>query len=61
MGITDIDVDYSALVADSSEAGRDALFERLAADYAAPMARVARAHEADPSLQQDLIQEIHLA
>jgi RNA polymerase sigma-70 factor (ECF subfamily) len=25
------------------------------------MARLARAHEADPSLQQDLLQEIHLA
>ncbi len=61
MGITDTEADYSAPPVDSSDADRDALFERIAAEYAAPMARVARAHEADLSLQQDLLQEIHLA
>jgi RNA polymerase sigma-70 factor (ECF subfamily) len=39
----------------------EALFERIAAEFAAPIARLARAHEADPSLRQDLLQEIHLA
>jgi len=61
MGITDTETDYSALPVDLSDAGRDALFERIAAEYAAPLARLARAHEADPSLRQDLLQEIHLA
>jgi RNA polymerase sigma-70 factor (ECF subfamily) len=48
-------------------AGRDAaveqeaLFERVAAEFAAPLARLARAHEADLSLRQDLLQEIHIA
>jgi RNA polymerase sigma-70 factor (ECF subfamily) len=61
MGITDTGVDCTALPVDQSDAGRDALFERITAEYAAPVARLARAHEADPSLQQDLLQEIHLA
>ena len=61
MGITDTEADSSALAPQSTDADRDALFERIAADYAGPMARVARAHEVDPSLRQDLVQEIHLA
>jgi RNA polymerase sigma-70 factor (ECF subfamily) len=61
MGITDTEVDYTPLPVDQSDACRDALFERITAEYAAPMARLARAHEADPSLRQDLLQEIHLA
>ena len=61
MGITQTDVGIPALPVDSTDAGRDALFERIAAEYAAPVARLARAHEADPSLRQDLLQEIHLA
>jgi RNA polymerase sigma-70 factor (ECF subfamily) len=61
MGITtETDVDYATPM-DRSDAGRDALFERIAAEYGAPMARLARAHEADPSLQQDLLQDIHVA
>ncbi len=44
-----------------STEGDDALFERISSEYAAPLARLARAHEADPSLQQDLTQEIHIA
>jgi RNA polymerase sigma-70 factor (ECF subfamily) len=39
----------------------DALIERVAQEYAAPLARLARAHEADAALQQDLLQEIYLA
>jgi RNA polymerase sigma-70 factor (ECF subfamily) len=62
MGITtETAADYSAPLVDVSDAGRDALFERIAAEYSAPLARLARAHEADASLQQDLLQEIHLA
>ena len=61
MGIsTETPIDLSA-PPDCSDAGRDALFERIAAEYSAPMARLARAHEADSSLRQDLLQEIHLA
>jgi RNA polymerase sigma-70 factor (ECF subfamily) len=62
MGITtETDADLSAPPAEHSGEGHDALFERIAAEYAAPLARLARAHEADTSLQQDLLQEIHLA
>jgi RNA polymerase sigma-70 factor (ECF subfamily) len=39
----------------------DDLYEKVAAEFAAPLERLARAHEADRSLQQDLLQEIHLA
>jgi RNA polymerase sigma-70 factor (ECF subfamily) len=39
----------------------EVLFERICTEFAAPLMRLARAHEADPSLQQDLLQEIHLA
>src|SRR3954471_12583597 len=62
MGITtETDADFSAPPLDHSGAGREALFERIATEYAAPMARLARAHEANPSLQQDLLQDIHVA
>ncbi len=61
MGITETDADSSAPQVDQTDAGRDALFERIVAEYSAPIRRLARAHEADPSLQQDLIQEIHIA
>jgi RNA polymerase sigma-70 factor, ECF subfamily len=43
------------------ESAPDAIFERVASDFAAPLARLVRAHEADPALQQDLMQEVHLA
>jgi RNA polymerase sigma-70 factor (ECF subfamily) len=42
-------------------AGPDALFDKVAAEFAAPLARLARAHEVDSHLQQDLLQEIHIA
>ena len=42
-------------------ADHDALYERISREFAAPLARLARAHELDASLQQDLLQEIHLA
>jgi RNA polymerase sigma-70 factor (ECF subfamily) len=44
-----------------ADTGQDALYERLSTEFAAPLVRLARAHEADPSLQQDLLQEIHIA
>jgi RNA polymerase sigma-70 factor, ECF subfamily len=49
------------LTADSDTATIEALFERVAAEFAAPLTRLARAHEVDPHLQQDLLQEIHIA
>jgi RNA polymerase sigma-70 factor (ECF subfamily) len=61
MGISKTVVDFSAPSDDSSDGNRDALYERIAAEFAAPLARLAGAHEADPSLRQDLLQEIHLA
>jgi RNA polymerase sigma-70 factor (ECF subfamily) len=62
MGITtEADADLSAPPADHFSAGHGALFERIVDEYAAPLARLVRAHEADSSLQQDLLQEIHLA
>ena len=48
-------------MAAAPDATADALFENVAQEYAAPLARLARAHEADPALQQDLLQEIHIA
>jgi len=33
----------------------------VAEEFAAPLARLVRAHEADAHLQQDLLQEIHIA
>src|SRR5690348_1376562 len=62
MGITtETDAEFATPPVDHADSGRDAIFERIVAEYSAPMARLARAHEADPSLQQDLLQEIHLA
>ncbi len=49
------------LAAERDLAGQDALFEKVAAEFAAPLTRLARAHEVDPHLQQDLLQEIHIA
>jgi RNA polymerase sigma-70 factor (ECF subfamily) len=46
----------------AAEANRqDALFEQICAEFAAPLVRLARACEADAALQQDLLQEIHIA
>lgn len=62
MGITTkAGADLPAVLEAGSDAGRDALFERISAEYAAPLARLARAHEWDTSLQQDLLQDIHIA
>lgn len=50
-----------ALAAEPDLARQEALFETVATEFAAPLARLARAHEADVHLQQDLLQEIHIA
>ena len=42
-------------------ADQEASFEQAATEFSAPLVRLARAHEADPHLQQDLLQEIHIA
>jgi len=57
-------IEQPAASAENLDTGSDAqdqLFNELAAQYSAPLARLARAHEADRALQQDLLQEIHLA
>jgi RNA polymerase sigma-70 factor (ECF subfamily) len=61
MGITKTDSNLFTPQVEQTDAGRDALFERVAAEFSAPLARLARAHEANASLQQDLLQDIHLA
>jgi RNA polymerase sigma-70 factor, ECF subfamily len=50
-----------SISSDPDTAGQEALFEQIAAEFAAPLARLARAHEADTHLQQDLLQEIHIS
>jgi len=42
-------------------AEQDRLFVRATEEFTGPIARLARAHEADPALCADLCQEIHLA
>ena len=59
--MTEANTDIPASPGEESGAGHEALFERIAEDYAAPLARLARAHEADAALQKDLLQEIHIA
>ena len=61
MGITTQTGAPALTTADASAAAQDALYERVSTEFAAPLTRLARAHEADPSLQQDLLQEIHIA
>src|SRR5688572_19494264 len=62
MGIT---TDTSAAIplagADEAPVDQAALYERVSADFGPALARLARAHELDTSLQQDLLQEIHIA
>jgi len=40
---------------------QDELYQRVAEEYGAALARMAYAYEADPDLRRDLSQEIHLA
>jgi RNA polymerase sigma-70 factor (ECF subfamily) len=40
---------------------QDRLYSQVAEEFAAPLTRLARAHEVDTHLQQDLLQEIHIA
>ena len=46
--------------ADRSES-QDELYQKVAEEYGAALARMAHAYEADPDLRRDLSQEIHLA
>jgi len=48
-------------LANEGAGSQEALYEQVSAEFSAPLARLARAHEADASLQQDLLQEIHIA
>jgi RNA polymerase sigma-70 factor, ECF subfamily len=62
MGITtESGAELAIAAADDSSAAQDALYERISTEFAAPLTRLARAHEADASLQQDLLQDIHIA
>ena len=61
MGITTQSGELAIAAADTPALGQDTLYERVNADFAAPLVRLARAHEADSSPQQDLLQEIHIA
>jgi RNA polymerase sigma-70 factor (ECF subfamily) len=62
MGIhTETSDAFPATVQADASAEAEALYERVATEFAAPLARLARAHAADASLQQDLLQEIHIA
>ena len=56
--ITDI---ATASLPTEDAGSQDSLYEQVNAEFAAPLVRLARAHEADVSLQQDLLQEIHIA
>ena len=62
MGITtDSGIGIAIPAEGGSTSGQDALYERISAEFTASLTRLARAHEADPTLQQDLLQEIHIA
>jgi RNA polymerase sigma-70 factor, ECF subfamily len=56
-----IETAIPAAAAPGDAAARDRLYEQVASEFAAPLARLARAHEADAHQQQDLLQEIHIA
>jgi RNA polymerase sigma-70 factor (ECF subfamily) len=49
------------MAAPADAAAQDRLYEQVASEFAAPLARLARAHEADAHQQQDLLQEMHIA
>src|SRR5687768_83994 len=51
----------ASTMASDGAGGQEALYEQVSAEFSAPLTRLARAHEADASLQQDLLQEIHIA
>lgn len=57
-------IDQSLAEADTpgaADVALERLYNQVAEEFAAPLARLARAHEADRALQQDLLQEIHIA
>jgi len=56
-----IETAIPAPAAPAVTATQDRLYEQVASEFAAPLTRLARAHEADANQQQDLLQEIHIA
>jgi RNA polymerase sigma-70 factor, ECF subfamily len=56
---TGADLSPTSMVA--TRESQERLYERVLAEYSAPLARLVRAHEADPSLRHDLAQEIHMS
>jgi len=46
---------------EAAEIARDERYLEAAALYGAPLERMARAYEADPSRRQDLLQDVHVA
>jgi RNA polymerase sigma-70 factor (ECF subfamily) len=51
----------SVSAAEAAETARDERYLEAAALYGAPLERMARGYEADPSRRQDLLQEVHVA
>ena len=45
----------------SEDLSQDDLYQQIAAEHGTALARLARAHEADPDKRRDLLQEIHIA
>lgn len=50
-----------AAAVEAAETARDERYLQAAALYGAPLERLARAYEADPSRRQDLLQDVHVA
>jgi RNA polymerase sigma-70 factor (ECF subfamily) len=53
--------DLATAAAEAVETARDERYLEVAGLYGAPLERLARAYEADPSRRQDLLQEVHVA
>ena len=51
----------AASAPEAAETARDERYLEAAALYGAPLERMARAYEADPSRRQDLLQDVHVA
>lgn len=51
----------SSSATEAAETARDERYLEAASLYGAPLERMARAYEADPSRRQDLLQDVHVA
>ena len=58
---SDCTADLIGPVADDLAGSVDALYDKVAAEFAAPLVRLARAYEVNLTTQQNLLQDIHLA